>query len=86
MFLLNPKQYDRFYPDDRSRDIMLKTIDFFERKGLARVKEDDRTFKWYGDFPGLPETGTAVFAIAAYAVGIRGGGLPVGYVAELRLQ
>jgi acyl-CoA dehydrogenase len=29
---------------------MLKTIDFFERKGLGRIKEDDRTFKWYADF------------------------------------
>ncbi|HNT90057.1 MAG TPA: acyl-CoA dehydrogenase family protein, partial [Candidatus Hydrogenedentes bacterium] len=50
MILLNPKQHKRPYPDERSRDIMLKTIDFFERKGLARVKEDDRTFKWYADF------------------------------------
>ena len=50
MILLNPKQYDRFYPDARSREIMRKTIEFFEEKGLARIKEDDRTFKWYADF------------------------------------
>jgi len=50
MILLNPKHHNRPYPDERSREIMLKTIDFFERKGLAKIKEDDRTFKWYADF------------------------------------
>jgi len=50
MILLNPKHHNRPYPDDRSREIMLKTIDFFERKGLDKIKEDDRTFKWYADF------------------------------------
>ncbi len=50
MILLNPKHHCRPYPDERSREIMLKTIDFFERKGLDRIKEDDRTFKWYDDF------------------------------------
>ncbi len=49
MFLLNPKNHTRYYPDARSRQIMLDTIDFFERKGQAKVKEDDRTFKWYAD-------------------------------------
>lgn len=29
---------------------MIKTIDFFERKGLDKIKEDDRSFKWYDDF------------------------------------
>ncbi len=50
MILFNPSQHDRYYPDERSREIMLKTIAFFERKGLGQVKEDDRTFKWYADF------------------------------------
>ena len=50
MILLNPKHHNRPYPDERSREIMLKTIDFFERKGLDKIKEDDRTFKWYADF------------------------------------
>ncbi len=49
MILLNPKDYDHYYPDERSREVMLKTIDFFEQKGLDKVKEDDRTFKWYAD-------------------------------------
>lgn len=50
MILLNPRHHDRFYPDERSREIMLKTIAFFEDKGLDQIKEDDRTFKWYKDF------------------------------------
>ncbi len=48
--LLNPKKHDRKYPDERSREVMLKTIDFFERKGLRRVKEDDHGAVWYQDF------------------------------------
>jgi len=38
MILLNPKQHDRFHPDERSREIMHKTIAFFENKGLKKVK------------------------------------------------
>lgn len=50
MILFNPKKHDRYYPDERSREIMRKTIAFFESKGLDQIKEDDRTFKWYADF------------------------------------
>jgi acyl-CoA dehydrogenase len=49
MILFNPKQHTRKYLDARSLDIMLKTIDFFERKGKARIKEDDRNRTWYAD-------------------------------------
>jgi len=35
MILLNPKAHDRPCPDERSREIMLKTIDFFEKKQAA---------------------------------------------------
>ena len=38
MLLLNPKHHTREYPDARSREIMLKTIDFFERKGKRKLK------------------------------------------------
>jgi len=48
--LLNPKKHDRYYPDERSKEIMLKTIDFFEKKGLAKMKEDDHNRVWYSDF------------------------------------
>ena len=50
MILLNPKQHDRNYPDERSREVMLKTIEFFERKGKRKLKDDDRERVWYADF------------------------------------
>jgi acyl-CoA dehydrogenase len=50
MILLNPKQRNRPYPDERSREIMLKTIEFFERKGKKKVKADDHERVWYADF------------------------------------
>jgi len=50
MILLNPQNPTRFYPDEASRQIMLKTIAFFEEKGKARIKEDDHKRTWYADF------------------------------------
>ena len=50
MFLLNPKKYDRAHLDQKSKDIMLKTIEFFETKGLKKLKEDDQAAVWYQDF------------------------------------
>jgi len=50
VFLLNPKNHQREYPDEKSRQIMLSTIAFFESKGLAKVKEDDHARTWYADF------------------------------------
>ena len=50
MILLNPHSHNRYYPDERSRQIMLHTIEFFERKVLRRIKEDDLGRTWYGDF------------------------------------
>ena len=41
MILLNPKKHNRYYPDKKSRDIMLKTIDFFESKGKGKLKALD---------------------------------------------
>jgi acyl-CoA dehydrogenase len=48
--LLNPKRNTRVYPDERSSEVMRKTIDFFERKGKRRLKEDYHAHVWYGDF------------------------------------
>lgn len=48
--LFNPKKYNRFHADDRSRELVLKTINFFEQKGLAKIKEDDQSKVWYQDF------------------------------------
>jgi len=51
MLLLNPKKYqDRNYPDARSKEIMLKTIEFFENKGFAKMKEDWYSFEFTYDF------------------------------------
>jgi acyl-CoA dehydrogenase len=49
MLLLNPHHHSRPYRDERSRQIMLKTIEFFERKGKVRLKTDDRERIWYAD-------------------------------------
>ena len=48
--LLNPKKHTRYYPDECSKEIMLKTIQFFEQKGKRKLKEDDRECVWYADF------------------------------------
>jgi acyl-CoA dehydrogenase len=50
MILLQPKKHDRKYPDERSREVMKKTIEFFESKGKQRLKEDDHAAVWYEDF------------------------------------
>ena len=48
--LLNPKKHNRYYLDERSRKVMLKTIQFFEDKGKRKLKADDREGVWYADF------------------------------------
>lgn len=50
MILLNPKRPATGSLDARSRDIVLATIDFFERKGKRRLREDDLNRVWYADF------------------------------------
>ncbi len=50
MVLLNPQNYEREHLDPRAKDIMLKTIGFFENKGLSSIKEDDKNFTWYQDY------------------------------------
>jgi acyl-CoA dehydrogenase len=50
MILLNPKQHSREYPDKRSKEIMVKAIEFFEKRGKAKLKEMDHNRVWYSDF------------------------------------
>lgn len=50
MFLINPKKYEREHADARSRELVEKTIAFFEKKGLKKIKEDDQSKVWYQDF------------------------------------
>jgi len=50
VILLNPKKYHRKDSDNPSREIMQKTIRFFEDKGLEKLKEDFHERTWYADF------------------------------------
>ncbi|HPO15108.1 MAG TPA: acyl-CoA dehydrogenase [Candidatus Hydrogenedentes bacterium] len=50
MMLFNPSNFDPQDYDPRTREIMLKTIEFFEQKGKRKLKEDDRNRTWYTDF------------------------------------
>lgn len=48
--LLNPKQYDVQHADPKTHDVMAKTIDFFEHKGLKSIREDDKMYRWQEDW------------------------------------
>ncbi|MEM7179797.1 MAG: acyl-CoA dehydrogenase [Spirochaetota bacterium] len=50
MILLNPKKKKFENLDEKSREIMLKTIEFFENRGLKKLKHDDHERVWYADF------------------------------------
>lgn len=50
MILLNPKDPKIDQQDAKSRDIMLKTIQFFEARGKKKLKHDDHERVWYADF------------------------------------
>ncbi len=48
--LFNPATADFDSLDPRSREIMDATVEFFETKGLARLKDDGHQRRWCGDF------------------------------------
>jgi acyl-CoA dehydrogenase len=48
--ILHPKDETFEHLDARSRDIMLKTVAFFESKGKEKLKHDDHERVWYADF------------------------------------
>ncbi|MDM8542269.1 acyl-CoA dehydrogenase family protein [Desulfococcaceae bacterium HSG9] len=48
--ILNPKKEKFEHLDEPSREIMLKTIDFFEKMGKAKLKKDYHERVWYSDF------------------------------------
>jgi acyl-CoA dehydrogenase len=50
MLLFNQKSMKRHHADDRSKQIMLKTIEFFEQKRMKKIKDDDQAAVWYDDF------------------------------------
>lgn len=48
--LLNPKREGFEQLDERSAELVKKTIRFFEDRGKAKLKEDDHERTWYADF------------------------------------
>ncbi|MBA3030098.1 MAG: acyl-CoA dehydrogenase [Desulfobacteraceae bacterium] len=50
MMLLNPKEEKFENLDNKSREIMLKTIEFFEKRGKVKLKADYEAREWYSDF------------------------------------
>ena len=48
--LLNPSTQTYDYLDPASKELMLKTITFFETKGKKKLKEDDHERVWNYDF------------------------------------
>ncbi|MFX0168227.1 MAG: acyl-CoA dehydrogenase [Candidatus Hodarchaeota archaeon] len=50
MLLLNPRDYQHQFPDKRSKEIMLRTIAYFEDRGKHKLKEDDHNRTFYADF------------------------------------
>ena len=48
--LFNPKKAQFEHLDEGSREIMKKTIDFFETKGKKKLKEEHFERVWYDDF------------------------------------
>lgn len=49
MLLFHPRYESYSHLDPESRALMRKTIDFFENKGLEKIKKDDRERVWYAD-------------------------------------
>ena len=50
MLLLNPNDLSSLPLDDASKELIQRTVAFFEAKGKKRLKEDDRDRVWYRDF------------------------------------
>jgi acyl-CoA dehydrogenase len=48
--LFNPRSYDPADFDEATRRALLATIDFFESRGKATLKEHDHERTWYADF------------------------------------
>jgi len=50
MTILNPKKEKFVHLDPKSREIMLKTIEYFESRGKKKLKDDSHARVWYEDF------------------------------------
>jgi len=54
--LVNPQNYAHQFSDKRSREIMLNTIDYFEKRGKRQLKQDDHDRTFYTDFIDFQKT------------------------------
>lgn len=50
MLLLNPSDLNGNSPDASTRELMQKTVDFFERKGKEAMRASYHSKEWYSDF------------------------------------
>jgi acyl-CoA dehydrogenase len=50
VILLNPHKFKGEHLDNQSRELLSKTIKFFEKRGKRKLKEDDHARTWYADF------------------------------------
>ena len=50
MILLNPRDLGHESDDERTRELMRETVEFFEAKGKRRLLEDYYYRGWYADF------------------------------------
>ena len=48
--LFNPNTFTGEDLDPATRELFFKTIDWFEKKGLTALKQDDMYYTWYDDF------------------------------------
>jgi acyl-CoA dehydrogenase len=48
--LLNPNDYNVKHPDQKTHNAMIKTMEFFEKKGLQSIREDHKFFRWQEDW------------------------------------
>ena len=85
MILLNPKKLSPRYPDERSLEVMARTVDFFERKGKRRLKEDTHARVWYDDFLTFVKD-ERIFATLLTPPELRRRGLALGHVPQRGFQ
>ena len=50
MILFDPNHPEASQLDEPSREVLRKTIEFFETRGKQRLKQDDRDRVWYAEF------------------------------------
>jgi len=48
--LFNPHKFEGKQYDEKTREAMLKTIEFFESKGLRDIREDEKKYVWQEDW------------------------------------